>query len=70
MQLDRFLQNIADTFQGNAGDNREREDDGQFGNPRPASQDPYGDPADDGQFGNPRPASQDPYGDPADREDA
>jgi hypothetical protein len=46
MQLDRFLQNIADTFQGNAGDNREREDDGQFGNPRPASQDPYGDPAD------------------------
>ena len=33
---------------------------------RPASQDPYGDPA--GQFGNVRPASQDPYGDPADQE--
>ena len=39
---------------------------GQFGNVRPASQDPYGDPADSGQFGNIRPASQDPYGDPAD----
>lgn len=38
-------------------------------NPRPASQDPYGDPADLGSdgFGNVRPASQDPYGDPADR---
>jgi hypothetical protein len=41
-----------------------------FGNVRPASQDPYGDPADQegsGRFGNIRPASQDPYGDPADR---
>lgn len=37
--------------------------------PRPASEDPYGDPADQGggRFGNVRPASQDPYGDPADR---
>lgn len=33
---------------------------------RPASQDPYGDPADVGMFGNVRPASEDPYGDPAD----
>ncbi len=32
---------------------------------RPASEDPYGDPAD--QFGNVRPASEDPYGDPADQ---
>lgn len=34
---------------------------------RPASQDPYGDPADQGPGGRSvRPASQDPYGDPAD----
>ena len=37
--------------------------------PRPASEDPYGDPADQvaeaGQFGDGRPASEDPYGDPA-----
>ena len=39
---------------------------GQYGNVRPASEDPYGDPADYGQFGNVRPASEDPYGDPAD----
>lgn len=41
---------------------------GQRGNIRPASQDPYGDPADSGQYGNIRPASQDPYGDPADQQ--
>lgn len=36
-------------------------------NVRPASQDPYGDPADQvGRFGSVKPASQDPYGDPAD----
>jgi len=38
---------------------------------RPASEDPYGDPADQGgggMFGrNVRPASEDPYGDPADQ---
>ena len=40
-----------------------------YDNVRPASEDPYGDPADQaggGQFGNVRPASEDPYGDPAD----
>ena len=42
-------------------------DDRQFGNVRPASEDPYGDPADQ-QFGNVRPASEDPYGDPADQQ--
>ena len=41
---------------------------GQYGNIRPASQDPYGDPADSGRHGNIRPASQDPYGDPADQQ--
>jgi hypothetical protein len=36
--------------------------------PRPASEDPYGDPADQDQgHSNARPASEDPYGDPADR---
>jgi hypothetical protein len=41
---------------------------GQYGNIRPASEDPYGDPADYGQYGNIRPASEDPYGDPADQQ--
>ena len=37
-------------------------------NPKPASQDPYGDPADQkgGAPRNVKPASADPYGDPAD----
>jgi hypothetical protein len=37
---------------------------------RPASEDPYGDPADEARGSSarstPRPASEDPYGDPAD----
>lgn len=41
---------------------------GQYGNVRPASEDPYGDPANYGQYGNVRPASEDPYGDPADQQ--
>ena len=35
-------------------------------NVRPASQDPYGDPADEFKGRSVRPASEDPYGDPAD----
>lgn len=35
-------------------------------NVRPASEDPYGDPADEYKGRNVRPASEDPYGDPAD----
>ena len=35
-------------------------------NVRPASEDPYGDPADAPGAKNVRPASEDPYGDPAD----
>ena len=41
------------------------------GNVRPASEDPYGDPADQqggGAYANAKPASQDPYGDPADQQ--
>ncbi|HXJ22868.1 MAG TPA: translation initiation factor [Polyangia bacterium] len=38
------------------------------GDVRPASEDPYGDPADGRPVGRSvRPASQDPYGDPADQ---
>ena len=36
-------------------------------NVRPASEDPYGDPADSPGAKNIRPASEDPYGDPADQ---
>jgi hypothetical protein len=36
------------------------------GNVRPASEDPYGDPADQLAGRRVKPASQDPYGDPAD----
>lgn len=36
-------------------------------NVRPASEDPYGDPADASGAKNVRPASEDPYGDPADQ---
>ena len=42
--------------------NRGGNSQGQYGNVRPASEDPYGDP------GNVRPASEDPYGDPADQQ--
>jgi hypothetical protein len=50
------------------GDNNQNQ--GQMGNVRSASEDPYGDPADTGSqggfAGNVRPASEDPYDDPAD----
>jgi hypothetical protein len=36
-------------------------------NVRPASEDPYGDPADAKGAGRVKPASEDPYGDPGDR---
>lgn len=37
---------------------------------KPASEDPYGDPADQkgGAYANAKPASEDPYGDPADQQ--
>ena len=43
-------------------------DEEQDRNVRPASEDPYGDPADQGDYGDVRSASEDPYGDPADQE--
>ena len=77
--VNSFLRKIKDAIVG--PDNEQVDPDanyedpstpGRFGNVRPASEDPYGDPADNvadaGQFGNVRPASEDPYGDPADEE--
>ena len=37
-------------------------------NVKPASQDPYGDPADEYRGRSVKPASQDPWGDPADED--
>lgn len=59
-----FLQRAKDLFFG-SNDNRVDESDLPV---RPASEDPYGDPADQETFGNIRPASEDPYGDPTDEE--
>lgn len=62
--------------QGHSGgeDNyRNRGEQGQYGDVRPASEDPYGDPGNYeaaggyGQYGDVRPASEDSYGDPADQ---
>ncbi len=71
--VDSFLRKIKDAIVGPDSEqvdpDANYEDPGQFGNARPASEDPYGDPADyadAGQFGNVTPASEDPYGDPAD----
>jgi hypothetical protein len=64
--VDDFLRKAKDALLG--GDsNQNFGDEEQYGNVRPASEDPYGDPADQ-EFGNVRPASEDPYGDPADQE--
>ena len=55
-----FIDHITDLFSKHPHNNAS--------NPRPASQDPYGDPgAQSGAPRNVRPASQDPYGDPADK---
>ena len=65
--VDRFLRDIQDAFLGNNEEEsaRDREGDRRV---RPASEDPYGDPADEDQYGYISPASEDPYGDPADEE--
>lgn len=56
--LDNLIESVKDALTGR----RRREA------PRPASEDPYGDPADQDPKSNVRPASEDPYGDPADQE--
>lgn len=74
--VDGFLRKVKDAIVG--GEEQYDEDaNEQYGDVRPASEDPYGDPGDYeqagygqdyGQFGDVRPASEDPYGDPADQE--
>ncbi|MDB4946691.1 MAG: translation initiation factor [Labilithrix sp.] len=56
-----LLAHVTDLFGKHSG--------GGAQNPKPASQDPYGDPADQAGSAprNVKPASQDPYGDPADQ---
>jgi hypothetical protein len=64
--FDGILGRVASALTG--GNNDESGNEDQFGDVRPASEDPYGDPADIQSYGNVRPASEDPYGDPADQE--
>lgn len=72
--VDGFLRKMKDALVG--GDEQYDQDANtdQYGNVRPASEDPYGDPANQvgnyEQFGDVRPASEDPYGDPGNYEQA
>jgi hypothetical protein len=74
--VDGFLRNIKDAILGPDseqvdadGNYEDASNPGEYANARPASEDPYGDPADQyGEYGNLTPASEDPYGDPADEE--
>lgn len=67
MRIEDIIGKVLDAV---TGDDQPEEQ--QRRNVRPASQDPYGDPADQGyrqaghHGGDVRPASEDPYGDPAD----
>lgn len=58
-----FLRKAAESLIGDQSSETETQ------SPRPANEDPYGDPANQaaeaGQFGHVRSASEDPYGDPA-----
>ena len=56
--VDDFLRKAANSLFG-SNNNSERE--------RPASEDPYGDPAEVGYYDNLTPASEDPYADPGDQ---
>ncbi|MBD2386139.1 translation initiation factor [Cylindrospermum sp. FACHB-282] len=63
--VDNFLRKAKDLFLGTK--DSEVDQDAEYrGKVRPASEDPYGDPADPASYGDVRPASEDPYGDPAD----
>ena len=68
--VDDFLRRMQDAL---LGDENTEYDQNRDRRVRPASEDPYGDPADDINYGNDpfrniRPASEDPYGDPADEQ--
>jgi hypothetical protein len=65
--VDSFFQKAREFFGGANNQDYEQETDYGDREVRPASEDPYGDPADQEQgYGDLTPASQDPYGDPAD----
>jgi len=61
MGIGDLLRNVADAL---SGGKQNRPADPEV---RPASEDPYGDPADQAAGQQIRPASEDPYGDPADQ---
>ncbi len=63
--VNNFLRKAKDFL---LGSNESEQDTEYRGDVRPASEDPYGDPADIASYGDVRPASEDPYGDPADEE--
>ena len=64
--VDGFLRKVQEALTGDNTDQGDYQGDNEeYGNVRPASEDPYGDPADQ-EYGNVRSASEDPYGDPAD----
>ena len=73
--VDGFFKKVKDALVGNEDESNQDADlqdqyldRGQYGDVRPASEDPYGDPADQvADYGDVRPASEDPFGDPADQ---
>jgi hypothetical protein len=71
--VDGFIRKVKDAIAGSDEHQQEpdstQQDQQPYGDVRPASEDPYGDPADQ-EFANVRPASEDPYGDPADQQNA
>lgn len=64
--VDDFLRKAKEFLGGSNDEQFEGDRDYRDRDVRPASEDPYGDPADQ-YYGNAIPASQDPYGDPADQ---
>jgi hypothetical protein len=69
--VDEFFRKAKELLLGSDRDKADRDAEFRDGlrpdrNVRPASEDPYGDPADPASYGNVSPASEDPYGDPAD----
>jgi len=67
--VDDFLRKAKDLLLGSNSDQADQDAELRDRNVRPASEDPYGDPAEAASYGNLTPASQDPYGDPADQGD-
>jgi hypothetical protein len=67
IMVDSFFKKVGDFLAGGVNNNQnEQEDEYRDHNVRPASEDPYGDPANQ-DYSNAIPASQDPYGDPGEQ---